>query len=60
MSESDRNLLDDLYEHESEIAYWLSPSVHVSSDALNAGIAETEKLATWLEEHILAFRYALD
>ena len=57
MSESDRDLLDDLDDQESEIAYWLSPSVHVSSDALKAGISETEKLATWLEEHILAFRY---
>ena len=27
MSESDRDLLDDLDDRESEIAYWLSPSV---------------------------------
>ena len=56
MSESDRNLLVDLDDRALEVAYWLNPSVHVSSDALNAGIAETEKLVTWLEEHILAFR----
>ena len=57
MSESDRDLLDDLDDQESEIAYWLNPSDYVSSDALKAVISETEKLATWLEEHILAFRY---
>lgn len=60
MSESDRNFLDGLDDGESEIAYWLNPSVHVSSDALNEGIVETEKLATWLEAHILAFRYTVD
>lgn len=41
--------------------YLGSPTVYVSSDKLNAAITETEKLVTWLEEHLVAFysaRYA--
>ncbi len=55
MSESDRYLLDD---RELETGYLIDPAVHVSSEALYAAIAETEKLAGWLEEHIVALRYA--
>ena len=54
MSESDRNLLDDV---ELERGYLINPTVHVSSKTLRQAIAETEKLAAWLEEHFFAFKY---
>jgi hypothetical protein len=36
---------------------WMNPSVHVSGDRLAKAIDEVEKLAAWLEERVLAFRY---
>jgi hypothetical protein len=36
---------------------WINPSVYVSGDGLTRVIDDVEKLAEWLEERILAFRY---
>ena len=54
MSEYDLNLLDDV---DLERGYLITPTVHVSSKTLRRAIAETEKLAAWLEEHMLAYLY---
>lgn len=54
MSEIDQKIYAD---PEMEGVFWMSPSVHVSRDALYAAIEETEKLTEWLEEYMLAVRY---
>ena len=54
MSEFDRARLD---EHELEHRFLMNPSVDVSPEQLEQAIAETERLASWLEEHLVAFRY---
>ena len=54
MSEHDLDLLDDV---DLERGYLITPTVHVSSKTLRQAIAETEKLAAWLEEHMFAYMY---
>lgn len=41
---------------EMQGVFWMSPAVHVSREALFTAIEEVEKLAEWLEEHMIAVR----
>ena len=54
LSEFDRARLD---ERELENGFLMNPSVDVSPEHLEQAITETERLASWLEERLLAFRY---
>ena len=54
MSDVERRMLGD---PELEEGYWMNPAIHVSSEGLHAAITETEKLASWIEEHLVALRY---
>ena len=54
MSEFDRVCLD---ERELEHGFLMNPIVDVSPEQLELAITETERLASWLEERLLTFRY---
>ena len=53
MSEFDRARLDA---RELEQGFLMNPSVHVSPKLLERAITETERLASWLEGHLVAIR----
>lgn len=53
-SETERRMYAD---PEMEGAFLMSPSVHVSREALFTAIEEVEKLAEWLEEPMIAVKY---
>lgn len=54
MSEQDRSMFSD-----ADLANlsFLSPAVHVSRDQLYVAIEETEKLAGWLDSHLIKARW---
>lgn len=54
MSEQDIAMFNDTAN--ADISF-LRPAVHVSRDQLLVAIAETEKLAGWLEEHMIMKRW---
>ena len=54
MNEFDRARLD---ERELEQAFLINPSLDVSPERLEQAITETERLASWLEEHLVTLRY---
>lgn len=54
VSETERKMYLD---PEMEGAFWMSPAVHVSREALLTAIEEVEKLAEWLEEPMFAVKY---
>ena len=51
LSEVDRIRFDH---GEFEKWHWMKPSVHVSTEGIDAAILEAEKLVEWLEEHLVA------
>ncbi|MCY4459289.1 MAG: hypothetical protein OXC26_02645 [Albidovulum sp.] len=54
MSEFDQRRLD---ERDLEHGFLMDPSVDVSPEQLDLAITEAERLAFWLEERLLPFRY---
>ena len=56
MSEFDRRRLD---ERDLEHGFLMNPSVYVSPEQLDQAITETERLAFWLKERLLPFRYGV-
>ena len=54
MSEFDQARLD---ERELQHGFLMNPSVDVSPERLEQAITETERLTSWLEERLVAFRY---
>lgn len=54
MSDFDRARLN---QRELEHGFLMNPSVDVSPERLEQAITETERLTSWLEEHLVAFRY---
>ena len=54
MSEVDQARLD---ERELEHGFLMNPRVDVSPQRLEQAITETERLASWLEECLVAFFY---
>jgi hypothetical protein len=56
LSEGDRNRL--AADPDAADVRWLTPAIHVSREGLMVGIAEVEKLAEWLEERMIAKKFA--
>ena len=54
VSDADRRMLTD---PDMATVSWMSPTLHVSHEALFAAIDQVEELGNWLEDRMFAAKY---